>query len=112
MRELVDRSAVEFARGDDLVAGHHQLLQHHDLGCVAGRDRKRCGAAFKSRDALFEHRVCRVADAGIDVAECLQAEQRGGVIGIVEHERRGLIDRRRACPGGGVGLRACMHGKG
>ena len=70
----------------NFVAGHHQLLQHDHLRGVAGSDRERRGAAFERGDALFQHRVGRVADAGIDVAECLQAEQRGGVVGVVEHE--------------------------
>src|SRR6185437_11555246 len=76
-----------------------------------GHRERRC-AALERRDALFQHGVGRVADAGIDVAERLQPEQRGGVIGIVEHERRGLIDRRRPGAGGGIGLRARMHGEG
>ena len=110
--ELVDRAAIEFSRGDEFVAGHQQLLQHDDLRGVARGHRQRGGAAFERRDALFQHRVGRIADAGIDVAERLQPEQRGGVVGVVEHERRGLIDRRRPRAGGGIGLRAGMHGKG
>ena len=84
--ELVDRAAVEFARGDEFVAGLQQLLKHHHLRGVAGGDRERRGAAFERGDALFQHRVGRVGDAGIDVAERLQPEQRGGVVGVVEHE--------------------------
>ena len=47
----------------------------------------------------------------VDVAEGLQAEQRGGVIDIVEDEGRGLIDRRRARAGRRVGLRAGVNGQ-
>ena len=112
MGELVDRSAIQFARRDEFVAGHQQLLQHHHLRGVAGGHRERRGAAFERRDALFQHRVGRISDPGIDVAESLQPEQRGGVIGVVEHERGGLIDRRRPGAGGGIGLRARMHGEG
>src|SRR6185436_16833714 len=61
---------------------------------------------------LFEYGGRGIADAGIDVAECLQPEQRGGVVGVVEYEGRGLIDRRHPCAGGGIGLRTGMHGKG
>ncbi len=50
------------------------------------RDRKPGGAAFERRDALFQHCIGRVADAGIDVAERLQAEQRGRVIDVLEYE--------------------------
>ena len=110
--ELVDRAAIEFARGDEFVAGLQQLLEHHHLRGMAGSDGERRGAAFQRRDALFQHGGGRVGDAGIDVAERLQAEQRRGVVGVVEHERRGLIDRRRARAGGRVGLRAGMDGEG
>jgi len=88
------------------------LLKHDDLRGVPGRHRKRGGAAFEGCDTLFQHRVGRISDAGIDVAECLQAEQRGGVIGVVKHERRGLINRCRPRAGSRIRLRAGMHGKG
>src|ERR1700749_984843 len=78
---------------------------------MSGRHRKRGSAAFKRGYALFQHRVGRVSDAGIDVAECLQPAQGGGVIGVIEHERGGLIDRRHPGAGGGVRLRARMHGE-
>ena len=109
--ELVDRAAIELSRGDEFVAGHQQLLQHHHLRGVARGDGKRRGAALERGDALFQHRVGGIADAGIDVAERLQPEQRGGMVGVVEHKGRGLIDRRRPRAGGGIGLRTRMHGK-
>ena len=40
----------------------------------------------KSGDPLFQHGFGRVADARVDIAERLQPEQRGGVIGVVEYE--------------------------
>src|SRR6185437_16252336 len=52
------------------------------------------------------------ADARVDIAERLQPEQRGGVVGIVEDEGCGLIDRRDARAGGRIGLCTGMHGKG
>ena len=56
--------------------------------------------------------ACRVADAGVDVAEGLQPEQRGGVVDVVEHEGGGLVDRGCARARRGIGLRARMDGKG
>ncbi len=49
-----------------------------------------------SRAAIrsLQHRVRRIGDAGVDVAERLEAEQRGGVIDVVEHEAGRLVDRR------------------
>ena len=41
-------------------------------------------AAFESGHALFEDVGGRVHDARVDVAELLQAEQAGGVVGVVE----------------------------
>jgi hypothetical protein len=110
--ELVDRAAIElFARRRIRRPAHQRM---HDDTCAAWPEAtaKRRGAAFERGDALFQHRVGRVADAGIDVAERLQAEQRGGVVDVVEDERRGLIDRRRPRAGGRIGLRAGMNGKG
>ena len=40
----------------------------------------------------------RIAQAAVDVARPLQIEQRGGVIGVLKHIGRGLIDRNRAGP--------------
>ena len=83
-----------------------------NLRGMARATRKRRGAAFERRDALLQHRLRRVADAGVDVAERLQPEQRGGVIDVVEHEGRGLVDRRRARAGRRIGLGAGMDGEG
>ena len=78
---------------------------------MARSDRERRRAAFERRDALFEHRVGRVADARIDIAEGLKPEERRRVVDIVEDEGRRLIDRRRARAGGRIGLGAGMNGK-
>ena len=42
-------------------------------------------------------------DPAVDVAEGLQGEQVGGVLGVLEHERRRGVDRHRPAPGLGVG---------
>ena len=109
--ELVDRAAIELLRRDELVARREHRVHDQHLRGVAGGDRKACGAAFERGDAFLQHRVGRVADAGVDVAERLQPEQRGGVIDVLEHERRRLVDRRRARAGGGIGLRAGVDGE-
>ena len=104
--ELVDRAAIELFGGDELVARAHQAVHGHHLRGVAGGDRQARGAAFQRGDALLQHRVGGIADAGIDVAEGLQAEQRGGVVDVLEYERGGLVDRRGARAGGGIRLGA------
>ena len=68
--------------------------------------------AFQRRDALLEDVGGRVHDAGVDVAELLQGEQPRGVVGVVEHVRRGLVDRHGARLGCGVDLLAAVDGEG
>ena len=111
MGELVDRPAIELARGDKLVTGLEQGMEHERLRRVAGGDRKRRGAAFERRDPLLQHRLGRIGDARIDVAERLEIEQSGGMLNVVEDKGRGLINRRGARARRGVGLRAGMNGK-
>ena len=111
VRELVDRAAIELARGDEFRARLHDRLEHERLRRVARRGGQACRAAFERRDALLEHGDRRIHDPRIDVAEDLKIEQRRGLIGAVEHIGRGLIDRRDARAGRGIGLRARMHGQ-
>jgi hypothetical protein len=110
--ELVDRAAVELLGRDELLARLHQAVHHDDLRGMTGGDREPGGAALERRHPLLQHRRRRIADAGIDVAEGLQAEQRGRMVDILEHERGGLIDRRRARTGRGIGLGAGMNCQG
>ena len=109
--ELVDRAAIELLRRHELVARLHQAVEHQHLRGMAGGDREAGGAAFERGDALLQHRIGRVADAGVDVAEGLQAEQGGGVIDVVEHEGRRLVDRGCARAGRRIGLGAGMDGE-
>src|SRR5262249_1117470 len=106
--ELVEGAAVKLLRSDEFIARPHQAMHHDDLGVVAGRNCQTRGAAFERSNTLLQHRVGRVADAGIDVAEGLQAEQRGGVVDVLEHEGGRLIDWRCARTGGRIGLGAGM----
>src|SRR5690606_40480252 len=69
------------------------------------------GAAFQRGDPGLQHRRRRIGDAGVDVAEGLQAEQTGGVVDIVENEGRGLVDRSRARAGRRIRLGASMDGQ-
>ena len=112
MIELVDRAAIEFFRGDELVARLQQGVEDQKFGRMARGDGKRRCAAFKRRDATFENRIGRVGDAGVDIAERLQSEEGGGMIDIVEHERRGLINRCDAGAGCRIRRGPCMNGKG
>jgi hypothetical protein len=104
--ELVDRAAVELARGNELVARPHQRVEGDELGGMAGRHGKGGRAAFERGDLGFENRLGGVHDAGVDVAEGPQREQVGRVLDVLEDVGRRLVDRRGARAGRRVGLRA------
>jgi len=74
MVELIDRAAVELARGDEFVARLEQYVKHDHLRGMTRRHREARGAAFERRNALLQHCIGRVADARINIAERLQAE--------------------------------------
>ena len=103
--ELVDRAAVELPSRDELVAGLHQGVEHDRLRGVSRGHGECRRAAFERRDALLQHRLRGAADARVDVAERLQAEQRGGMVDVVEDIGRGLVDGRDARARGRIGRR-------
>src|SRR4029077_174299 len=111
VRELIDRSAIKLARRDELVTGIEQHLKGNDLRGVAGSRRQCRRAAFQRCDTLFKDGLGRISNPSVNVSERLQSKQRGRMVGIVEHEGCGLIDRRRPCAGGWIGLRAGMDGQ-
>ena len=70
--------------------------------------------AFQSCYTLLKDIVCRVHDAGIDVAELLQPEEPPGMAGVMKNIRSGLIDGHGALTRGWVGHLAgvdCERGK-
>jgi hypothetical protein len=82
--ELVVGAAVEVAGGDDVVAGLGNRGQRQKLRRLPGTRGDRRHAAFEGREALFEDVGGRIHDAGVDIAELLQREQAGAMLGIVE----------------------------
>ena len=101
--ELRQRSAVQVARGEELVA----LLQHgredQELRGMAGGGGDGGAAAFQAGDAFLQHRDGGIGQARVDVAEIVQVEERRRVVDVVEHVGRGLEDRRDARAGRGIG---------
>ena len=93
--EQVPGAAIEVGRGDDVVARPRQVLDRKGRGRLTAGERQRRRAALERRDALFEHVVGRVHDAGVDVAELLEREQIRGVLGALELIGGGLVDRHR-----------------
>ena len=69
-------------------------------------------AAFEGGDALLEDVGGGVHDARVDVAELLQGEQPGGVVGVVEDVGGRLVNRHRARRRGRVAFLAAVDGQG
>ena len=112
VREQIDGAAIERGGGDDVVAGVEQrgdgqMQRRHAAG---GADR--ADAGFQRGDPLLQHRHRRIGDARVDVSGALQVEQRRGVVGVLEHVGRRLVDRHRARPRDGIGALAGMQAQG
>ena len=117
--ELLVGAAVEVVGRHDLVAHPGDVEQRQRLRGLPGTYPERPAAAFYRGDALLEDVVGRVHDARVDVAELLEREEVGGVLGVLEHVGARLVDGHRPCPGGdvrallpgvdGVGLESVGH---
>jgi hypothetical protein len=98
VRELGGRAAVEVRGADNLVAWLQQGVEGQELRRHAAGGRHRARAPLQARHALFEHGGGWVHDARVDVAVLFEFEQLRGVVGVVEHERSGLVNRHGARP--------------
>ena len=96
--EQVVRAAVQARRGDDVVARLGHVQDGQRLGGLPGGEQQRADAALERGDALLDHVLRRVHDAGVDVAGLGEAEEVRGVIGVPEHVRGGRVDRQGAAP--------------
>jgi hypothetical protein len=103
--ELAEGAAVEVARRHDLVACPRDVRDREVDGRRAARKGLRRCAALERRDALCEHVVRGVHQAGVDVAELAQAEEVGPVLGVAEVVCRGAVHRHGPRVGGGVAVR-------
>ena len=101
--ELVVGAPVQVARADDVVTGMRQGGDDHELRGLARGRPDGGSASFERGDTLFQHVDGGVHDAGVDVAEFLEPEQAGAVVGVIEHVARGGVDGHGAGVGGRVG---------
>ena len=101
--ELCECAAIEVVRRDDLVARGADVDDRVEDRAGAG-SQCQCGcAALEFRDALLEHIVGGVHEAGVDVAQLAEAEEVRGVLGVAEDIRAGAVEGHRAGHGGGIG---------
>ena len=112
MIELVDRAAIELSRRHEFIARPQQGMKGDQLRRMARCQRQRRRPALEGGDARLQHRRGRVHDPGIDIAECPQREQVGGMLDILEDKGGGLVDRGDPGTGHGIGLRTGVNGEG
>ena len=76
--------------GNDVQQGQH--------GCrLTGRSAQGTDAALKGSNLLFHCVHRRVGQAGVEVICRSQIKQLADIVGGVEFEGRGLVDRQSAC---------------
>ncbi len=109
--EEVVGAAVERGGGDDFVSGAGQGKDGQSLRGLARGGGQCSRAPFEGGDPLLEDVGGRIHDAGIDVAEFLQAEEPGGVVGVLKDVRGGLVDGDGAGSGGWVRFLTGVNGK-
>ena len=96
-------ATVQGGGRDQFIPLFHQGQQRHHLRRHARAHGQRRASVFQRRHAFFEHGGGRVHHARIDVAEGLQVKQAGGMIGVIEHVGRGLVDGHRPGTGHRIG---------
>ena len=112
VREQRVGAAVKLRDGDEVVPRLRQIEQGIVHRGAAGGERQGADAALELGDALLQHRLGGIHDAGVDVAGHGQVEQVGAVLGIVELVGDGLVDGHGDGMGGGVRLVAAVDGDG
>ena len=85
------RAAIQIVGRDDLVPGRGDVDDGVVHGGCAGREHQARGGALERGDTFLEHVVCRVHQAGVDVAQLLQTEEIGSVLGALEDVRGGAV---------------------
>jgi hypothetical protein len=110
--ELGDGPAVELGRGHNVVPGSSQRGEGDEFRGHAGRGSDGADAAFERGDPLLEGGHGGVANPRVDVAVLLQREEVGGVVGVLEDEGRGLVDRYGAGTVLGIGSSTRVQGTG
>ena len=104
MGDEVVGAAVEVVGSHDVVSCLCYVLQGIRDGGGTRGDCQAGHAALEGCHAVLQHALRGVGQTSVDVAGVAQSEAVGGVLRVVEHVRRGLIDGHGACVCCGVGL--------
>ena len=102
MLQQVESTAINRALGNHVIALASESRDGVGNGSCTRSDSESGDASFEGSDTFFEHTLSGVIDTAINVTASLQNEAVGGVLGIVEHVRGGLVNRN--CAGIGCGV--------
>ena len=83
-----------------MIAGFGHVEDRDGLRGLPAGDQQCTDAAFERRDPIFDGRLGRVHDPGVDVAQFLQGKEVRGVRRVVE--RGTTSSDRSAAPGRGL----------
>ena len=106
------RPAVERAGRDDVLSGPTDVQDGGGNGPHAGAETKPRDATFQCGEPLFQHIDRRIHDPRVDIAEFLEGEEPGGVVGVVEAVAARLIDRHGSTVRVRVDIVAAVQGDG
>ena len=101
--EEVHRAAVKVGGGHDMVTSRCDVLHGDGDSSRTTGHAERTHAALERRDALLKDRGSGVGETRVDVAGLRKGKAAGRRGGVLEHVRRGGVNRHRAGIGGGVG---------
>jgi hypothetical protein len=111
MGKKIVGAAVERARGDDVVARFADGQDRVGDRRLARGQREAGDATLHRRDALLQHVLGGVHDAGVDVPLHLEVEQIRAVLRVVEGVRGRLVNGHRRRFGRGLGAVAGVDGE-
>jgi hypothetical protein len=95
MGEQRMRGSIELWNRDDIGTEPGQVLHRIVEGRLPGRDAQRVDAPLECGDAALQYVRGRIGDAAVAIAFDLEIEKGRAVLGAVEREGHGLIDRDR-----------------
>ena len=92
-------TTVDVLCGYDVVALLRQVDDGVVDGCCSGSYCECCNAALQCCHSLLENVLGGVSQTAVDVSCILESESCCCVIGVIEYERRCLINRHCSCSG-------------
>lgn len=102
--QQVESTAVNSALGNHVITLASESRDGISNSSGARSNSQSGNATFEGGDTFFEHTLSGVVDTAINVTRILQGKTVGSMLRVMEHVRRGLVNRNGARIGCGVCL--------